>query len=50
MRLLTDSYYKEKEGIISLSGSSLGAPDIAMQRIAKISGGTCEVQFHSIDE
>lgn len=50
MRLLTDSYYKEKEGIVSLSGASLGAPDMAMQRIAKISGGTCEVQFHSIDE
>ena len=50
MKLLTDSYYKNGRGTVTLSGKSSGACGIAAQRIAKISGGERTVEFSPINE
>lgn len=50
MKLITDSYYKNGVGKVTLSGESYGAPPIAEKYLAKITGGKCSVDFLPVSD
>ncbi len=48
--MLTDSYKKIHEGVISLSGESVGAEGVTKDTIASLKGGDAIVEFKPIDD